>query len=113
MKRVARYIYNILRLMVVTVLVAVVAIYGVVYVALSIPQVHNKIKGVAEKELSKLLTTEVAIGELTIFPFNEVVLKDVCVPTQQGDSLFTIDKLGTGISLYNLIVDRRLVFTYA
>lgn len=102
-----------LRLAIVTALVTVVALFAVLYVALSVPAVQNKIKKVGEEELSKLLTTDVTIGEVSIMPFNEVILKDVAVPTPQGDSLFRIDKLGAGLSLYQLIANRRIVFTYA
>lgn len=113
MKKTVRKIYDVLRLAIVTALVTVVSAFAILYVALSIPAVQDKIKQVGEEELSKLLTTDVTIGEVSIMPFNEVVLKDVAVPTPQGDSLFYIDKLGAGVSLYQLITNRRLVFTYA
>ncbi|WP_407402971.1 translocation/assembly module TamB domain-containing protein [Sodaliphilus sp.] len=113
MKKAARKIYNILRLAIVTALVSIVGVFAIAYVALSIPAVQDKIKEVGEEELSNLLHTDVKIGEVTIMPFNEVVLKDVEVPDQKGDSLFTIEKLGAGVSLYNLVVNQRIVFTYA
>ena len=40
------------------------------------------------------------------------MLERVNIPDQQGDSLFAIDKLGAGLSLFNLLTQGRLVFTY-
>lgn len=113
MKKTARNLYNVIRLTVVTALVIIVGAFALLYVALSIPAVQNRIKMVCERELSQLLNTNVTIGNVSIMPYNEVVLNEVLVPTQQGDSLFAIDKLGAGISLYHLVTNRRLVFTYA
>jgi hypothetical protein len=76
------------------------------------PSVQNKIKQRGEKELSQFLKTNVSIGSISIEPFNQVVLFNVKVPDQKGDSLFNIDKLGAGISIYNLIAKRKFVFTY-
>ena len=113
MKKAARRVYNVLRTIVVTIFITVVTLFVGLYVALSIPSVQDYIKGIGEKELSNLLHTKVTIGAVSIMPFNEVVLKDVQVPDQKGDSLFCIEKLGAGISLYNLIKNQRFVFTYA
>lgn len=113
MRSIVRKAYNILRLTIVALLVAIVGVFAIAYVALSIPTVQNKIKTVGEEELSKLLNTHVTIGNVSIMPFNEVLLSDVTVPDQQGDSLFTIKKVGAGLSIYNLIANHRLVFTYA
>lgn len=112
-KKAFRRTYNVLRTIIVTLLVTVVVLFAGLYIALSIPAVQDYIREVGEEELSDLLHTKVSIGKVSIEPFNEVVLQDVQVPDQKGDSLFTIDKVGAGLSLYNLIKDQRLVFTYA
>ena len=52
------------------------------------------------------------IGSVSITPFNQLELNNVLVNDQQGDSLLTIGKLGAGISLKDLIADRRIVVTY-
>lgn len=66
-----------------------------------------------EEELSKLLKTHISIGSLSISPFNQVILHDVLVPDQKGDTIMTIERLGAGFSFYNLILNKRIVFTYA
>ena len=113
MKRIIRFIYNLLRLAIVTLIIAVVLGFAGLYVALSIPSVQNKIKTESEVALSDLLKTKVTIGEISIMPFSEVLLKDVAVPTPEGDSLFTIEKVGTRLSLYELVTSNRFLFTYA
>ena len=92
---------------------AAVGLYVVLYIVLSVPQVQERVKRIGEEELSKLLHTEVSVGRLNIAPFNEVVLHDVLVPDRQGDTLLSVDKIGAGFSIYNLVARRRLVFTYA
>lgn len=113
MRTIVHKAYNLLRLTIVTILVAIVGLFAIAYIALSIPSIQNKIKAVGEQELSNLLNTQVTINNVSIMPFNEVILNGVTVPDQKGDSLFSIDKVGAGLSLYNLVANRRLVFTYA
>lgn len=113
MKRIPRYIYNLLRFALVTPLVAMVLAFIALYAALTVPSLQDKVKHVGEQELSKLLHTGVSIEHVSIMPFNEVMLQGVRVPEPQGDSLFYIDRLGAGISLKELIFNRKLVFTYA
>ncbi|MBR1804364.1 MAG: translocation/assembly module TamB domain-containing protein, partial [Muribaculaceae bacterium] len=112
MKKAAKGIYRILRLVMVTLLVVPVLLFVGTYVALSIPAVQNRIKHEGEKVLSEYLDTQVTIDDITIKPFNQVVLGGVNIPDQQGDSLLNIDKLGAGIDVYRLLADGRVVVTY-
>ena len=111
--KILQLIYKIIRSLLVAGLTAMVGLYVILYIVLSVPQVQDKVKHVGETELSKLLHTEVSVGKLSIAPFNEVVLQDVVVPDQKGDTLLKVSKLGAGFSIYNLVVRRRIVFTYA
>ncbi|MGN1238035.1 MAG: hypothetical protein ACI4UW_03815, partial [Muribaculaceae bacterium] len=111
--KILQIIYKIIRSLLVAGLATVVGLYVILYIVLSVPQVQDKVKRLGEEELTKLLHTEVSVGRLSISPFNEVVLTDVAVPDQQGDTLLKVDKIGAGFSIYNLIARRRLVFTYA
>ena len=104
--------YNVLRSVVVTVLVAVVALFALLYLLLLLPPVQERLCHEGEKALSEYLNTEVEIGSVSITPFNQVELKDVLINDQQGDSLLTVGKLGAGISLKDLIADKRVVVTY-
>ena len=109
---ISRGTYNVLRSVVVTALVTVVALFALAYPLLLLPSVQNRLCEEGEKALSEYLNTTVDIGSVSITPFNQVELKDVLVNDQGGDSLLTIGKLGAGISLKDLIVNRRVVITY-
>lgn len=111
--RVGYNIYRVFRSILVAAISAVAGIYIMLYLILSIPRVQEKVKSIGEEELSKLLKTEVSIGKLQISPFNQVVLYDVIVPDQSNDTLLKVNKLGAGLSVYNLVARKRIVFTYA
>ena len=113
MKAVFYNIYRVLRTLIVLGIVAFVTIFVALYLILLIPSVQSSIKGTAEEELSKLLNADVKIDDLSISPFNQVVLRGVEIPDLQGKALLKVDKLGAGFSLYNLAVRKRIVFTYA
>lgn len=113
MRQAFRWTYNTLRAVFMTLVVLLVVAYGLIYLATSMPYFQNKLKAVGERELSKFLETDVTIDDITISPFNQVVLKGVKIPDQKGDDLIKVDKLGAGISLYDLIIKRKFVFNYA
>ncbi len=104
--------YNVLRSVVVTALVLIVVLFVGLYLLLSTPAVQNKIKQVGEKELSEFLGTRVSIDEISFEPFNELTLGHVNIPDQQGDSLLHVERLGAGLSIYDLLVNRKIVITY-
>lgn len=109
---VSRGTYNVVRSVVVTVLVTAVALVALAYLLLLTPAVQDRLCREGEKALSEYLHTEVSVGSVSVSPFNQLELKDVLINDQQGDSLLTIGKLGAGISLKDLIADRRIVITY-
>ena len=104
--------YNVVRSVVVTVLVTVVALVALAYLLLLLPPVQERLCNEGEKALGEFLNTEVNIGSVSVSPFNQLELKDVLIHDQKGDSLLTVDKLGAGISLKDLIADKRIVVTY-
>lgn len=106
-------IYKVLRTLIVMGIVTFVTVFVALYLILLIPSVQNTVKETAEDELAKLLSTDVEVEQLSISPFNKVVLKGVEVADLNGEKLLKVDKLGVGVSLYNLITRKRLVFTYA
>lgn len=109
---ISRGTYNVVRSVVVTVLVTVVALFAMLYMLLLLPPVQQYLCQQGEKALGEFLNTTVDIGSVSVSPFNQLELNDVLVNDQQGDSLLSIDKLGAGISLRDLIADRRLIVTY-
>ena len=108
-----RHIYAVLRGVLVTAILVVVVGYSAAYVTLSLPAVQERVRAAGEAELSRLLGVEASVGELQITPFNRVLLKGVAVPDLDGDTLLSVDRLGVGVSLYDLVVKRRLTLTYA
>ena len=113
MKPAVKKTYKVIRTILVTTIVTVVVLYGLAYILLSIPAIQNKIKAYGERELSEYLKTDVTIGDISIKPFNQLLLYDVKIPDQQGGKLIDVEKIGAGISIYNLILKQKLVFTYA
>ncbi len=104
--------YNVLRSVVVTSLALVVGLFALAYSLLLLPPVQDRLRHEGEKALSEYLNTSVKIGSVSVKPFNQLEAGDVLIHDQQGDSLLTIGKLGAGISLKDLIADRRIVITY-
>ena len=109
---VSRGTYNVVRSVVVTALVLIVALFALLYLLLLLPPVQQRLCHEGEKALSEYLNTTVDIGSVSITPFNQLELNDVLVNDQQGDSLLSVGKLGVGVSLKDLIADRRLVITH-
>ena len=113
MRPVIRHTYNVVRSIIVFFLVTVVTLYALLYILLCIPSIQQMIKAEGEKELSKFLKTNVQIGELSIKPFNQVVLYDVVIPDQKGGDLIQIDVLGAGLNMQKLLADKRIEVNYA
>jgi len=92
---------------------AVVALYLILYVSLSIPWVQQIVKDEAAHQLSDYLKTQVEIDRLRIYPFNRVTIEGVTINDQYGDFALKARKIGAGIDIVNLLIHRNLVFTHA
>ena len=106
-------IYKVVRSVAVALLLLFAVVYSVAYLVLLIPPVQDKIKKTAENELSELLDTKVTIGRVVFNPLNEVAIFDVHLPDREGRTLAEIERIGAGISIYDLLSDGRIVFDYA
>ena len=106
-------IYKVVRSVAVALLLLFAVVYSVAYLVLLIPPVQDKIKKTAENELSELLDTKVTIGRIVFNPLNEVAIFDVHLPDREGRTLAEIERIGAGISIYDLLSDGRIVFDYA
>lgn len=113
MKNPSIRIYKIIRNIVVSLLITFLAVYSALYLLLSVPAVQNYMKRIGENELSKLLNTEVTIGEIRIEPLNEVALSNVRIPDQKGNRMISVDKIGAGINLYRLLFNGKITFNHA
>lgn len=110
---IAAGIYRVLRAVLVTVISCAVGIPAILYIALSLPGVQGEVRDISQRELSNLLSTEVSIGDLAFSPFNRVTLFDVRIADDNGQNAVTVSRLGTGISLVDLIFRGKFVVTYA
>ncbi|MBQ7941023.1 MAG: translocation/assembly module TamB [Muribaculaceae bacterium] len=113
MKIVLYNIYRVVRTLIVLGIATMTTVFVSLYLILLIPSVQSSVKDYAEEELTVLLNTKVDIERLSISPFNQVVLYGVEIPDNKGNAILKVDKLGAGLSLYNLILRKRIVFTYA
>ena len=78
----SRGTYNVLRSVLVTVLVTIVALFALAYLLLLMPPVQARLCHEGEKALSEFLNTEVRIGSVSISPFNQLELNDILVNDQ-------------------------------
>lgn len=109
-----KWTYRVVRSILFTAIVFVTFLFVSLYVTLSIPSVQNQVRKEAEKKLTELTGGEVSIGNVEIFPFNEVILSNVSLKEPATDKkCIDIKRVGAGISLWNLVRYRKIVITYA
>ncbi len=101
------------RSIVISVIMLVLAIYVGLYVLLSLPSVQEKIKNTACEELSPLLGGNLYIEQLSFQPFSELVLKGVSLRSPEGGKVVEINKVAAGIDLGCLFFERKVVLNYA
>ena len=106
--------YRVVRSVLFSAVVTVAVIFIGIYVLLSLPAVQDRVRRIARDELSSLAGSRVEIGKVNIHPFNEVTVSDFEVyEPDGGPRCLHVDKVGAGISLWNLVVNRAIVVTYA
>lgn len=110
---VTRSIYRVVRSILFTAVLTVVALIAIVYISISIPAVQRSLKNVAERELSALIGGRVSISSVEIFPFNELRLHGVSVYTPVGERCISVGRLGAGIDLWTLISSGEIEISYA
>lgn len=113
MKGLIRNIYRVLRTVLFSLILTVIGIYALLYVAISLPWVQDKIRQRAEIELSNFLGSDVSIGSVKLKPFDEAVLGDVEIKDLKGRRCVAIEKLGAGINLFLLLSENKIEITYA
>lgn len=82
------------------------------YVALSMPWAQNALRGLAEKELSKVLGSELTIGSVNISPFELVNIGDVKVTDDYGATALYVRNISAGLDVSRLVFNRRIVVDY-
>ncbi len=84
------------------------AVYVLLYLIISLPNIQDSLRSKAEYELSKLLEVPLTISRIEFSPFNRIELFDVTIPDQKGDTLLYANKIGVGISLEELTLNDRI-----
>ena len=106
-------IYRVIRGILFSAIIIVAVLYLALYILLSVPPFQRAVKNVAQEELTKMFGSEVTIGDLSISPFNEVVVHGLKVVDKSGKQCLGVETVGAGISLWKLIRDQRVEITYA
>ncbi|MCH5216546.1 MAG: translocation/assembly module TamB domain-containing protein [Muribaculaceae bacterium] len=111
-------VYKFLRVSMFSLFLAGIGLYAFLYLIISLPIVQNSLRDIAESELSNLLGAKVEIGKLYIKPFKQFVAQNVDLIIENADSIkpkkaLSVREIGAGLSLYQLAVNRKMVFTYA
>lgn len=105
--------YKIIRATLVSLLALTLLVPVTLYVMLSIPSVQDNIRSIGEKELGKLLCTDVSIGKVSIAPFNRLTLRDVTIKDVNNDTALYVSRLGAGVDLTSLFDSERITINYA
>ncbi|MDE6330261.1 MAG: hypothetical protein K2L83_06065 [Muribaculaceae bacterium] len=112
-----KWAYKVVRSLLFTAVAFVAFLYITLYILLSLPGVQDKVRREAETELSKLFTSRLTIDNVDIYPFNEIVVEGVTLyePAAGGGeapACARIERLGAGISIWNLIAHKKIIITY-
>lgn len=104
MRKYFRIIKRIFQVLILT----LAAMYVILYLCISLPNIQDTLRSKAEDELSKLLEVPLTISRIEFSPFNRIELFHVTIPDLQGDTLLYANKIGVGISLEELILNNRI-----
>ena len=106
-------VYKIVRGVVLSLLALAVVLPVGLYVTLSTPWAQEKIRTVAQDELSKLLGTEVSIGHVTVYPFNRLDITDVKANDDYGQQAVAISEVDARFELMHFLRTGNIVIDYA
>lgn len=90
-----------------------VAIPVAVYVILSTQWAQDKIREIAQTELSKALDTEVTIGEVKLRPFNRLELGDIRINDDFGNPALTVKRLDGAFEFFRFLRTQEIIIDYA
>lgn len=108
-----RVSYRVVRSILFSLFLAVVALYGGLYLIISIPAVQTKIKNSLCEYASQYLGGNIEVEKFSLYPFNEIRLKNVKLFTPDGKNCIDIANLGAGISIWKLLSNGQIEITYA
>lgn len=99
-----------LKYIIITLLTLFWIFYAIPAILLRIPYIQQKVATVATTELSNRLGVPVRIGNVDIEWFNRLVLEDLYLADQEGDTLFEANHVAAGFELWPLM-EGKIVFS--
>ena len=84
--------------------------YAIPFVSLKIPYVQHRVSNIASRELSEYLGVPVKVGNVDIKWFNRIVLDDLYLEDQDGETLFEAGHVAAGFEALPLMKG-KFVFT--
>lgn len=104
---------KIVRAVVVSLLLILVAIPAGVYVVVSTPWAQEKLRQVAAAQLTSLLGTDVEIGRVVFHPYKTLSVTDVRVNDDNGRRALHVGRISARFELWTFLRTRCLDFDYA
>lgn len=104
--------YRVVRTILLLFVVAAVWIPCLLYVALSLPWVQNRLRSVGEDILSTELATEVRIGSVDIAPFNRMRLRNVAIMDDFDSTALSVKSISARFELLHLLHTGKFVIDY-
>ena len=110
-----KFVRQSIRFILVSALLIAVVLPATLFLVLSTPPAQRKIKNIAEAELTQVLGTDVAIGNIIYHPFNTLEISDVTVadPARPGVNALAIGRVSARFELFHFLRTGRLYFDYA
>lgn len=106
-------LFSWLRLVSIILLTFFVALPICLYVTLSTNWARDRVRRVAEVELSTLLSTEVSIDRVEIKPFNRVSVYGISACDDNGSEALSISEVSAAFELFHFVSTGRMVFDFA
>lgn len=85
-----------------TIILALVCYFGIIAV-LSIPFIQKRLSGFTAQELSRIMQTEVRIGNIDLGLLNRVIIQNVYLEDKSGKELLKINRLSAKMELSSLL----------
>jgi len=102
-----------LRLLSIVLLAVFVALPMCLYVTLSTNWARDRVRHVAEVELSALLSTDVRIDRVEIKPFNRVSVYGLSACDDNGRKALVASEVSAAFELFHFVSTGRMVFDFA
>lgn len=106
-------LYRIIRAIVLSIVGLVVIGPAILYVVLQADWAQEKVRAIAETELSKALGTEVTVGHVNLVPFNRVNIDNVVIDDDSGKPCLSAKTIEARFEFWNFVTTGNLAFDYA